>query len=47
MLSIKEVESMSAKALYRVLIKNMKYYPSKNRFPLLLSIKEELNLNIL
>ena len=32
--------------LYRNIIKNMKYYPSKKRFNLLLAAKEGINSNI-
>lgn len=39
--SITEIESLSIKCIYRLFIQNMKYYPSKNRFSLLVAIKEE------
>jgi len=45
--SIKEVETMSVLTLYRLLIKNMQFYPSKNRFQLLIAVKEEYILLII
>ena len=35
-----ELAKLSVKTLYRLLIKNMKYYPSKKRFSLYLETKE-------
>jgi len=32
--------TLSTLTLYRILMKNMKFYPSKKKFELLLSIKE-------
>ena len=42
------IQRMSVLALYRTLLKNMKFYPSKNRFQILLATKEEFrdNLNL-
>lgn len=39
------LSSLSTLTLYRLLIKNMKFYPSKKRFELLLSIREEFRTN--
>ena len=36
-----DLTKLSTITLYRMLIKNMKYYPSKNRFNLLVATKEE------
>ena len=35
-----ELAKLSLCTIYRMLVKNMKDYPSKNRFPILLAIKE-------
>jgi len=32
MYSIEQLEKLSMKIIYRELLKNMKFYPSKNRF---------------
>ncbi|CAD8094944.1 unnamed protein product [Paramecium sonneborni] len=38
--SIQEIQAMSKLTLYRMLIKNVQYYPSKNKFKIMLAIKE-------
>lgn len=39
--ALEEIEKMTARTLYRELFKNMKFYPSKNRFNILLALREE------
>lgn len=34
------LSKLSTKTIYRLLLKNMKYYPSKNRFGIMMAIKE-------
>ncbi|CAD8161800.1 unnamed protein product [Paramecium octaurelia] len=43
--SIQEIQAMSLLTLYRMLIKNVQYYPSKNRFKIMLAIKESFRDN--
>ncbi|CAK78492.1 unnamed protein product (macronuclear) [Paramecium tetraurelia] len=43
--SIQEIQAMSLLTLYRMLIKNVQYYPSKNRFKIMLAIKESYSIN--
>lgn len=35
-----ELEKLSTLGIYRMLLKNMKYYPSKNRYGILEAIQE-------
>ena len=35
-----QLVGLSTKTLYRLLLKNIKFYPSKNRFNIMLAIKE-------
>jgi hypothetical protein len=39
--NLAEIEKLSVRSMYRILIKNMPFYPSKNKYPLLLAVKEE------
>lgn len=39
------LNKQSVLTLYRLLMKNMRFYPSKKRFELILSIKEEFRQN--
>ncbi|CAD8082650.1 unnamed protein product [Paramecium primaurelia] len=43
--TIQEIQAMSILTLYRMLIKNVQYYPSKNRFKIMLAIKESFRDN--
>jgi hypothetical protein len=43
--ALEEIEKMSARTLYRELFKNMRFYPSKNRFNILLALREEFRDN--
>eukprot|EP01017_Pseudomicrothorax_dubius_P045627 TRINITY_DN7910_c0_g1_i4.p1 TRINITY_DN7910_c0_g1~~TRINITY_DN7910_c0_g1_i4.p1 ORF type:complete len:112 (-),score=22.24 TRINITY_DN7910_c0_g1_i4:151-486(-) len=40
-----ELFKLSVRSLYRLLLKNMKYYPSKNRHEILIAVKEEFHEN--
>jgi len=41
--NLSEVNNLTVKAMYRLFLKNMRYYPSKNRFEVLLAVKEEFH----
>ncbi len=43
--STEAFKKLALTAIYRLFLKNMKYYPSKNRFELLTSIQEEFHDN--
>lgn len=40
---VSELEKLSTLTIYRMLLKNMKHYPSKNRFGILNAIQEEFH----
>ena len=40
-----ELEKLSMRTVYRMLLKNMKSYPSKNRFGILEAVQEEFREN--
>ena len=42
----KAIKEMNPTTLYRMLMKNIKYYPSKNRFEIMLEIKHEFRRHI-
>lgn len=44
--NINDIANLSAKTMYRLFMKNMIFYPSKNRFQILMAIKEEFRDNI-
>jgi len=39
--SAEELAKLSTRTIYRLLLKNIKHYPSKNQFGIMLAIKEE------
>ncbi|KAL4461041.1 hypothetical protein ABPG74_016513 [Tetrahymena malaccensis] len=43
--SLAEVANLTTKTMYRLLLKNMKYYPSKNRFQIMMAVREEFREN--
>ncbi|EAS01473.1 complex 1 protein, LYR family protein (macronuclear) [Tetrahymena thermophila SB210] len=43
--SLADVANLTTKTIYRLLLKNMKYYPSKNRFQIMMAIREEFREN--
>jgi hypothetical protein len=45
MLTPAQYQAMKPLALYRHLLKKMKLYPSRNRYPLILSMQEEFRSN--
>lgn len=40
-----EIVKLSVKSLYRILLKNFQYYPSKNKFNIYLAMKDEFREN--
>lgn len=38
--SAEELAKLSTRTIYRLLLKNIKHYPSKNQFGIMLAIKE-------
>jgi hypothetical protein len=42
---VETFKALSLQLIYRLFLKNMKYYPSKNRFELLTTIQEEFHEN--
>lgn len=40
-----EIFKLSTLTIYRMLIKNFKFYPSKNRFQIMLAMKEDFKEN--
>lgn len=40
---VETFKKLSLTMIYRLFLKNMKYYPSKNRFELLTTIQEEFH----
>ena len=42
--SAEELAKLSTKTIYRLLLKNIKHYPSKNQFGIMLAIKEGTGL---
>jgi hypothetical protein len=40
---VEDFKALSLLMIYRLLLKNMKFYPSKNRFDLLTTIQEEFH----
>lgn len=42
---VETFKKLSLTTIYRLFLKNMKYYPSKNRFELLTTIQEEFHEN--
>ncbi len=44
-MKIDEIKKLSVLTLYRLIIKNCKYYPSKNRFQIMLAAKEDFREN--
>ena len=42
--SAEELAKLSTRTIYRLLLKNIKHYPSKNRFGIMLAIKEGTGL---
>lgn len=43
--SKEKLASLPVRTVYRQLLKKMKYYPSKNRFGIMLAVKEEFHKN--
>ncbi|KAL4506966.1 hypothetical protein ABPG72_001387 [Tetrahymena utriculariae] len=43
--SLADVANLTTKTMYRLLLKNMKYYPSKNRFQIMMAVREEFREN--
>lgn len=38
--SVEELSKLSTRTIYRLLLKNINHYPSKNKFGIMLAIKE-------
>ena len=44
-MNYEEILKLSTLTIYRMLIKNFQFYPSKNRFQIMLAIKEDFKEN--